>query len=707
MNENLQKLAEALGIAVSFSDAGLKRQDYAADEKVVRFLIKAFGYAADTDAEISDSIKRLEKRRWQTVLQPMYVCRQNNIIIDIAAADLSAISLRVQDSAGNNHDLNYEYCRNAVSNGRLYKEDLRITTPLDIGYYDLTAIVGTKEYKTRLAVAPEKCYNALPDEKKLWGFALQLYSVKSNRNWGIGDFTDLKNFVKLCQKSGADIIGLNPLNILSHDYPEEASPYASISRQYLNPIYIDIESVPEFMPDDRLPFENRIKELRASELIRYTDVYTLKIQMLEKCFSRFLSGKDTTRRKAYEQFCRNNGESLQCLAVFQALYEQQTQTIWGGWPAWPKEYRTPTSSGIRRFAEQNKERIEFFKFLQFEAARQLAGVKDETDARGLRIGLYTDLAVGVGRDSAENWSNPGLFVKDAGTGAPPDAFFPGGQKWGLGTFLPQELKERQYRPFIDILRANMQNAGALRIDHVMSLMRLYVIPDACDSGTYIYYNFEDMLNIVALESRLNKCMIVGESIGNVPPGFIETIQSRGIYALSVLWAERWDFGAGDFKAPEQYPQNAFTLVGTHDMAPLKMWWFGYDIALNFSVGIIKNATGRDAAYHQREADRGRLLAVLDRAGVWPADKPRSGDYLFGEKYPEGIEEAVERFMSQTSSPVFLAQLEDILHVETRQNLPGTDRDKHPNWRHKLPVNLEDLANDGAYIRCVAAIRKER
>ena len=707
MNEKLHELADKLGIAFSFSDAGLKKQNYTVDEKVVRFFAKAMGYAADTDKQSGASLDKLEKRRWQSALQPVYVCRRDNIIIDVVASDLSGIVLTAETSGGETLSLDYEYRRNAINRGNLYKEDLKITTPLDIGYYDLKAVIGGREYKSCLAVAPDKCYDVLPGDRRLWGFSLQLYALKSRRNWGVGDFTDLKNFVCFCRDAGADIIGLNPLNVLSHDYPEEASPYSSISRLYLNPIYIDIEAVPEFMPADRKPFEKLLDELRATELIRYTDVYTLKVRMLEKCFTRFRENKNTVRQREYAEFCEKHGESLQRLAVFQAIYEQQTKTVWGGWQAWPKEYHSPSAAGVRKFAADNQERVEFFKFMQFEADRQLSTVKAEIDACGLRIGLYRDLAVGVGRDSAENWSNPGLFMKDAGTGAPPDAFFPGGQKWGLGTFLPQELKEQKYQPFIRILRANMQNAGALRIDHVMSLMRLFVIPDTYDAGTYIYYNFEDMLNIVALESCLNKCMIVGESIGNVPPGFIEAINERGIRSLSVLWAERWNDGWGDFKAPEQYPANAFASVGTHDIAPLRMWWFGYDIELNFSLGIIENTADRDAAYHKRENDRGRLLAALDKAEVWPEDKPRSGDYLFGEKYPEGIEEAVMRFMAKSAAPVFLAQLEDILHVEKMQNVPGTDRDKHPNWRRRLPVRLEDLTEDIAWVRCIAAIHKER
>ncbi len=706
MNTNLENLASKLKIATAYSDGGLTKKNYTVDDKVIKFFIQALGYKASNEKQIQDSIIEIENKRWRKALEPIYVCNQDNLIIDVVSADLSDISIVARDEAGNEQKLEYTYMQNAKQNGLLYKESLRINTPLAIGYYNLTITISAKKFETVLAVAPSKCYDVLSGNK-IWGYALQLYSLKSKRNWGIGDFTDLQNFVKLCAKDGADIIGLNPLNTLNHDHPEEASPYSSISREFLNPIYIDVEKVPEFEKDDKKKIEPVLSEIRSSELIEYGKIYPLKISVLEKCYERFIKNKSSSRKKEYDVFCKKYGEALDKLAAFQAIYEVKTKEIWGGWRAWPDDLKSPDAKGTKEFVKQNADRVGFFKYMQFEAFRQFEEVADVIKENGLKIGLYRDLAVGVGCDSAEVWSEPDLFIKEAGTGAPPDAFFPAGQKWCLGTFLPEVLKEKQYLPFIRILRANMQNAGALRIDHVMSLMRLYVIPEAYDAGTYLYYNFEDMLNIVALESCLNKCMIVGESIGNVPAGFLEALAEKNIYSLSVLWAERWDSGWGDFRQPEFYPDNAFASVATHDIAPLKMWWFGYDIELSANLGLIANDGEKLSAYHKREVDRQKLLNALDMAGVWPVDKPRSGDYIYGENYPEGIEEAVEAFVAKSASPVYLAQLEDILHITEMQNLPGTDRDKHPNWRRKLTVDLEDLPNDIAYIRCVKAIKSKR
>ena len=416
---------------------------------------------------------------------------------------------------------------------------------------------------------------------------------------------------------------------------------------YLNPIYIDIEAVPEFKPEDKNDINDKITELRNSELIQYGEVYPLKIAVLEKLYGRFMADLHSERQQAFRAYVEAEGEDLHKLALFQTLYDIKSTYIWGGWRAWEDEFQNPYSAAVRKFSEEYADRIRFFKYLQFEADRQFNLASNKVKEYGLKVGLYRDLAVGVGKDSAELWSDYDLFIKDVGAGAPPDAFFPAGQKWCLGAFNPYVLKERCYEPFIKILRANMRSAGALRIDHVMGLMRLYVIPDAGDEGTYMMYNFKDMLNIVAIESYRNQCQIVGESIGNVPEGFLETLAEKNIFALSVLWAERKDAGWGDFNSPAEYPVSAFTSVGTHDMAPLRMWWFGYDIEVMASLSLMSE-DDKNGAYHKRELDRWKLLSALDNNGCWPEDNLRKDNYIYGQAYPEGIrsEEHTSELQSQ-------------------------------------------------------------
>ena len=706
MSENLKLLADKLGIATSFSDAGLCRRDYYVSDETIRFFVNALGYKCENEDDILSSLAILESEEFSQVLKPVYVCQQENIVFDVVLPkDMEVSKITIKDRARNIKAVDIKSDNNII----YWQDKKKITygiSNLDVGYYDISVMVGNKNYKSVLAVAPKRCYDAPLQNNKLWGYGVQLYAVKSKRNWGVGDFTDLAEIVRMSSRCGADVIGLNPLNVLCHDYPENASPYQSISRLFLNPIYIDVEKVPEYQTADKQLIEGALAEIKQEEYISYGKIYPLKMSVLEKCFKRFKNKPNSARHTAFRKFCSEQGSELDKLALFQALYETESPKKWGGWQVWEEKYQSPQASGIVDFSETHAERIEFFKFLQFEASRQFAEIKKLVDELGLKVGLYRDLAVGVGRDSAEFWGGADLFIKDASVGAPPDAFFPCGQRWGVGAFLPSKLKENCYEPFIRILRANMQNAGALRIDHVMSMMRLYVLPDASEQGTYLYYNLADMLNILAIESHLNKCVIVGESIGNVPDGFLDTLKERNILSLSVLWSERDGAGWGGFYAPCHYNPDAVASVGTHDMPPLKMWWFGYDIELANRLGMMSD-DDKSNAYHKRENDRKMLLSSLDAAAVWPEDKTRQGDYLYGEAYPEGIEEAVHRYVAKSSSKVFLAQMEDFLHVSKQQNLPGTDVDKHPNWRLKLPVDLENMENDIAYIRNVAAIRKER
>ncbi len=715
MDEKLRELAGRLGIATEYTDSGLKAGNHLVDDETIRFFAGVLGYKAGNNEETERSLRALDNRRWQSVLEPVYVVEEKKKVFDavLPVDDFEGdFGLKlVSRQTGSTEDVSFVVTVTAESRTIAKKEyrkaEIEITSALAIGYYEVELKTSSGTYKTLLAIAPEKCY--LPkgwERKKLWGYCIQLYSLRSRRNWGIGDFTDLYNFVDVCRHAGADVIGLNPVNVLGHCFPEEASPYMSISRLFLNPIYIDVEAVPEFIPEDRYQIGADIADLNAAEMIDYGRVYPLKIKVLKTLYQRMK--EDPDRMEEFEAFCSEKGEDLERLAAFQALYEDKWKDHWGGWRAWEKEYRKPGTAAVKKYCREQADRLGFFKFLQFEADRQLKRVSEHVRECGLQIGIYRDLPVGVGRDSAEVWSDEGLFLRDSGAGAPPDAFFPTGQKWNLGAFNPFELKAQAYRPFIRIIRAAAQGAGALRLDHVMSLMRLFVIPEAAGKpGTYLMYNFEDMLNIVAIESHLNRCLIVGESIGNVPDGFLDKIAAKNIMSMSVLWSERWDAGWGDFKAPYQYPENVVASVGTHDMAPLKMWWFGYDIALSRQLGITASDEEMRNNYHKREADRWKLLKAMDENQVWPEDNRRHGDYLFGEGYPEGLEEAVHRFMAKSNAKIFLLQPEDIFQVDKQQNLPGTDRDKYPNWRRKLPVNLEDFENSLAYYRNVSAVKRER
>ncbi len=708
MSENLDVLAEKLGVCTRFtySRYGSVKTHKVSDD-LVRFLIESLGYHARNDEDVRKSLERIEKKRWQYALDVVYVRRTDNKYIDIVLTEKEAESgvlfFYAPEESGDFQPLEgrlFEIERRQEACSTYVKLKYDIEKDIEPGYYNIEVRTFRETYKTILAVAPCACYGLDKKGKdRLFGFALQLYSLKSHRNWGVGDFTDLSRMIDILAQSGGDIIGLNPLNVLQHDYPECASPYASVSRLFLNPIYIDVEQVPFYEPQDK--DEEIVAAARKSENIDYTVVYTAKIKALRRIFARISKQRKSDYYKKFEEFITNDTGELQRLAVFQVYEEMRHRIQKNG----QKKIKISMGSEMEKFVAEHSEEIEFFKFLQFEADRQLQAVFAKIKEHGMAVGLYRDLPVGVSKDSAEVWGDKYLYMQGSGAGAPPDNSFPLGQKWMLGAFNPFELKERAYKPFIRILRANMRYAGAIRIDHVMGLSRLYLIPDKGDEGTYLMYNAEDMFNILALESYLNKCVVVGECIGNVADGFQDMLKTRNIYSLGVLWVERKD-ESGTMKKPGEYEHAYFASVGTHDMPPLKAWWYAREIGLMHELGLYTDEETQNS-YHWREHERRLLLQALDSEDVWPADRLRKSDYLYGDGYPEGMEEAVHAYMAKSNSDVFMLQPEDIFQSEKIQNLPGTDVSLYPNWRSKLPVAIEDIADSEMYHRNIVAVKRWR
>lgn len=706
MEESWHKLLNKLGIAWQYSDGADPDKSHVVADNVLLKMVQNLGFKINKKSDSARLLEKIERQRWQYTLDSIYVVRQNAQTI-VAVLPRKYVDTMEMIVWHNLESIQVQYDvavqeEKMIGRTSYAKININILSHMEPDYYDIELEFAGRSYHTVLAVTPDSCYvPEILNKQKLWGFAVQLYSLKSRRNWGVGDLTDLGSLVQLCNQYKADVIGVNPLNVLSHDFPENASPYSSISRLFLNPIYIDVENVFGYDVSMLAGCEQTLEKLRECDEIDYTGVYQLKMKVLQKTFEKLKSNQKEYGK--FSRFCRQQGDDLDNLAVYQAIYSEYAQEGCIGWQKWPEELKNRSLPAIKKFKKQNEQKILFFKYLQYLAFEQLQEVYRSIKSSSMQIGLYRDLPVGLCKDSAELWADRDLFIANCGAGAPPDVFFPQGQKWCLGAFNPFRLKDCAYRPFTKILRSAMSCAGALRIDHVMGLMRLYIIPDDQDEGTYIYYNFDEMLGLVALESYLNKCMVVGESIGTVPDGFIEKIHERGIYSLSVLWSERWN-GNGDFKCPDDFCEKTFSSIGTHDMAPLKMRWFGYDIETMFDLKMISEED-RYQMYKAREDERCRLLRALDQAGVWPQDMPRQGDCLYGEGYPNGMVQAIEKYISQSKSQVYLAQFEDIFGVTLLQNLPGTDRDKHPNWRRKLPINMEDLEGNSDFLSIMSCIQR--
>jgi 4-alpha-glucanotransferase len=525
---------------------------------------------------------------------------------------------------------------------------------------------------------------------RAWGVSAQLYGVRSARNAGIGDFEDLARLAELFAAKGAEFIGVNPLHALFTADPECASPYWPSSRRFLNPMYIAVDRVAG--TDSAKHWTDKLQALRQADLVDYGGVQEFKFAVLESAFAK----RDPD--PAFEAFCASEGVELDRFATFEALSHQFTGEGFGaGWQSWPTEFHDPMSPDVVQFAAQHAHRIAFHKWLQWVAADQLADAHRRATAAGMRIGIYLDLAVGVSPDGAAPWSDRELFATRARIGAPPDMFNHLGQDWGLAPMKPTTLAARALVPFESELAASMATAGAIRLDHVMSLMRLYWVPSGADArvGGYVRYPLEHLLAALGRGSQDRHCIVIGEDLGTVPPGFREMMQAHGILGYRVLYFERGDGGV--FNPPTHYPREALACVATHDLPPLRGWWREADIDARERCGFYPDAGPLEHARADRRADRARLLEAVGDGTLANLSTTDMADDIFV---------AVHRHMARTPCWLFALQLEDLAGAVEMVNLPGTDR-QHANWRRKLPVLLEELAGLETLRRTVEAVAAER
>lgn len=537
-------------------------------------------------------------------------------------------------------------------------------------------------------------------DSRVWGLTCQLYSLRSARNWGIGDFEDLARLAEIAARHGADFIGLSPLHALFVADPDRFSPYAPSSRIFLNPLFI---------APDRLPWadglfaanEAELGALRRTKLVDYRNVYAVKLRALKAVFDRFQETASPAERESFAAYRAEQGEPLLQHAIYEALSEHFVAQ--GGhvaWSTWPEEYRDPANVAVRDFARAQKNRIAFHIWLQWIAGRQLAEAQARAKAAGMRIGLYLDLAVGVSPDGSRAWINGKSIARQARIGAPPDALGPEGQDWGLVPFSPRGLAEESIEPFRALLRANMRHAGAMRLDHAMGLQRLFWIPEgeSARHGAYVRYPFREMLEAVAEESWMFRCIVIGEDLGTLPPGFTDTIVRAGLLSYQVLYFTRHD---GHLLPPHAYRREALACVSTHDLPTLKGWWTGSDINCRAEAGrCTREEAG--AQLMARDGERRALLRALAEAGLTSLDP----EGPLPEVMPDDLLVAAHRFVARTPSRLFAVQIEDALGQTEQANLPGTTGE-HPNWRRKIGVPIEELEDQSLFRSLTGALAEER
>ena len=731
--ESFDGLCAQSGIVDAYYD--IRGVHHVASIDTRRRLLDALGVAANCDAEVYASLEALWRRDWQPTVAAVLVYREGDGAHDlIVTLDQDQVSQplrwRIRAENDETYQGSWEFdVEQAIDATELdSKRRLRFRLPLEAdtgpGYHQLFLQLPEAEIESLLIVAPQTCY--LPETikagNKPWGVSLQLYSLRSGRNWGIGDFTDLQAVVEILEPLGIDSIGLNPLHALFSHLPENASPYSPSSRDFINPVYLDIEAIEEFQRCDAArqlvhsdKFQNRLQSLREPQLVDYRGVWCAKLEALELIYSQFrqeLTDSDSAPTQDFREFQACGGEALFRFALFEALqvyFHDQDSRI-ETWRQWPEDYQDPNSVTVADWAASQQAAIEFYQYLQWQAELQLASVQQDCVRRGMQIGIYNDLAVGNERFSAQCWAEQELYALGTGIGAPPDDFSPSGQSWGLPPLIPQRLREQAYRSFIHSLRANMRHAGALRIDHVMGLMRLYWVPAdyTADQGTYVTYPFDDLLGILALESQRNRCLVIGEDLGTVPDEVRHALWLNKILSYRILMFEK-DWQAGSFKPPSDYPPLALCASGSHDLPTLRGYWHEADLDIRDSLKLYPSAEIGQQQRHLRQRDRAEILAALARENLLSENLLEgdlaNSDQLEGKLSSELLI-AVQRFLARSPACLMMVQLEDLLGQKQQINLPGTI-DEYPNWRYKIPLDVEDWRAPGGVEHIARTITRER
>lgn len=701
MNDVLTRLAQAAGIEDGWWDFFGSYRPVSDDTK--RAFLAAMGFAVADDGQASASLHAFEERDWRRWLPPVVVAHQRHgapeIVVTLPAErDNETIFWGLDEEIGIVHASRFvptqlPWIEERWLDGRLVKRwRLRLPTLPPPGYhrFRLTTRDGALA-ESRLIVCPDRAWS--PDHMeqggRIWGVQTQVYALRSPHDWGIGDFGTLRELTAGSARLGAGTVGVNPLHALFPGQPEKFSPYSSSSRAFLNIIYLDVEAIPDYAtcPEAQaLAAELAAKrqELRNLEMVDYDGVAAVKRPVLEAIYAHFRREHlEGDRGRAFRRYQRDSSRAGELFATFEALQEKFLAEDNVYWRYWPEAFRNPGSTAVRDFAQEQRERVEFFWYLQWQADVQLAGVQDAATAGGMPVGLYRDVGVGVADDGAESWMQQHALATGVTIGAPPDPLAPKGQDWGLAPFNPLALREAGYQPFVEALRANMRHAGALRLDHAMQLQRLYWVPQghAADEGAYIRMPVDDLFGILALESRRNRTVVIGEDLGTVPDGFRERMEAAGVYGYRLAVFERDHSGA--FKQPDAYTEQALVALGTHDLPSLQGWWQGIDVASRQTLHLYPRDGQAEEEWRNREDDRRRLVQALQQQGLLPGGFPCGHD--LSQEQRLALADAVHAMLERTPSRILMIQPEDVLGLVMQFNLPGTT-DQHPNWRRRYPAD---------------------
>ncbi len=705
-----------MGILPSYTAASSGEQRRTSDATRIG-LLAAMGLDAATETTAAEALRTLAERERSRLVEPVLVWAR--------ARAGGEVALRFPTRGGAPVEWSLELCaedgRNERTEGRIdspgNRAGLRLPipgAPLGPGYHSLRVAIEQagrlEEAQQTLIVAPSACTTVEDKigQRRTFGLWANLYSVRSPRAWGAGDIGDLRTLLELAAREGAAFVGVNPLHAL-WNRGEHVSPYAPISRLHRSLLYLEIAAVPELdscsAARERVAspeFAGTLERLRGAAQLDYEQAVEAKrsvLELLHRTFATQHRDAGTPRGLAYQRYREREGRALRDFATFVALAEHlEPGPQEPGWQRWPRQTRSPDSAAVRRFREEHSESVDFHSWVQFELDRQLRETAGAARTLGMPIGIYGDLAIGSSAGGSDTWAFPDLFAEGANVGAPPDEFAKSGQDWGFPPIDPHRLRAQSYGYWIRMLRSAFAHVGAIRIDHIMGLFRLYWIPEGLPAteGAYVRYPERDLLGILALESQRSGALVVGEDLGTVPRGLAARLARWGILSSRVLYFER---RGRSFRASKRYSRRALVTANTHDLAPLAGFLSGRDLRLRREVGQIASDEELHALQRERDRDRDALRRRLVGEGLLPSGP--------SPLHPDQFAAAVTAFLCRTPAPLVGLSLDDLVGETEPVNLPGVAGSDHRSWSRRMQVSLEQLTSNSCARASLQAVPPER
>lgn len=655
----LHALAAEIGISARFRDT--LRNEHVASAGTVRALIRATGIAADSDAEIADVLAALKA----DPLRKIPVASSGKVDVPVPRA----VEWQIELEDG------------SVREGRA-DETLRVAG-LPVGLHRLTLTSSEGTWTAPLPSPPGAAPSAehLTRRARHWGIAAPVYGLPVA--CGVGTYGDLGDIASGLGGLGSSYVLVNPVHALFPGAPESYSPYSPSHRGFFNTLHVDPTRVPEFAeaPEAQRLFGSAATRQPESDLIDYVAASAVQRPMLDALFDGFDAlPSEHPRRQAFESWRRERGEPLERYATYEALAERHGPF----WTGWPTELRDSSALKPDSTLDRATTKHAYFQWL---AESQLADAQVRAQAGGMALGLMLDLAVGVRADGAETWAEPGNVAKGVSIGAPPDGFNPSGQNWALAPLNPLAMRAGGLDMFAQTLGASMRNAGALRIDHVLGLRRNFWIADETGEGAYIRFPQDALFAVLAIEAERNRCLVVGEDLGNVPDGFRDEMAANGLYGCRLLYFHRTASGA--FTDPADYAPATVASIGSHDLATLREWWEETDLDEMAALGVL-TGEALASARAQRDRDRVHLSELLE---------------LDDDPDPQILLSEVHALLAKSGSDLVTLQLEMLLPEGARLNLPGTVT-QYPNWRRKLS-SFSEIAENPEIRAAAASFRAAR